>query len=67
MSTTRIYAVKNRATGSVSLVRATSASQGVRRVTRDLFDVAVASQETIVAALQDGAKVVDASEKGEQE
>lgn len=67
MSTTRIYAVTNRSTSSLTLVRATSGSQAVRRVARGLFDVAVASQETIVAALQDGAKVVDASEKGEQE
>lgn len=57
----RIYRVTDtHAKDSVSLVRATSQSQAVNAVVGDRYDVAVASQDDIVQAMQAGVAVVDA-------
>lgn len=53
--TTRIYAVQS---GDVfRLVEAGSKHAALRHVARDLMNVFVADQKTLVAAMQDGVKV----------
>lgn len=61
MAAKRIYEVLNKATGVCSLVRAVSRAQAVGHVSRNAYDVQVATQEALVAAMGDGVKVEDAS------
>ena len=52
---TRIYAVQ--APDSFRLVEAASKNAALRHVARDVIQVEVANQKTLVAAMQDGVKV----------
>lgn len=63
MSTTqqRIYEVKDKETGKVSLVKATTQAQSLRYVARDKFAVEVASAVRVAELMADGAKVKDAT------
>ena len=55
---TRIYAVQ--APDSFRLIEATSRSAAMRHVARDILTVEVATQKTLVAAMQDGVRVEQA-------
>ena len=56
---TRIYAVQ---AGEVfRLVEANSKQAALRHVAKDLINVSVANQKTLVAAMQDGVRVESAS------
>lgn len=63
MSTTqqRIYEVKDKETGKVSLVKATTQAQSLRFAARDKFAVEVASAIRVAELMADGAKVQDAT------
>ena len=56
---TRIYAVQ--ANGLFRLVEANTKNAALRHVAQELFTVTVANQKTLVAAMQDGVKVEQAS------
>jgi hypothetical protein len=57
----RIYAVDNNFDNDIpQLVRATSKAQAIAHVTRNVYSATVASQEIIVACLNDGGEVADA-------
>jgi len=56
---TRIYAVQ--ANGLFRLVEANTKNAALRHVAQELFTVEVANQKTLVAAMQDGVKVEQAS------
>lgn len=59
---TRIYAVQS---GDIfRLVEASSKQVALRHVAKDLIHVEVATQKTLVAAMQDGIKVEQAGAEG---
>lgn len=62
---TRIYAVQ--AGDIFKLVEANTKNSALRHVAEDLISVEVASQRTLVAAMQDGVQIERAGEKPEQE
>ena len=59
MSQTRIYRVKNIATGQTRLIRGITKASVRGFAARDLFDIAVASQDDLVQAITAGTKVED--------
>ena len=54
---TRIYLVRDIATGHQRLIRAGTPAQAVRHAARSQFNVEVASQDDLVAALSAGVSV----------
>lgn len=58
---TRIYAVQRNASGTMRLVRATSQAQALRHVAVDEYDVDVATQDQLVAAVGAGVQVETAT------
>lgn len=62
MTPKRIYEVTHKPSAEPRLVRATNQAQALRHVVRDTHEVAVASQDRLVALVQQGRKVEEASE-----
>ena len=55
--TTRIYSVQSTTGDGFHLVEASTKNAALRHVAEGLFHVEVASQRTLVAAMQDGVKI----------
>lgn len=70
MAKTRIYIVADNDTGGSYLVRATSQAQALSHIAHCQYKTRVATQDDIVAAMQAGAVVKDATQdtqpQGEQ-
>lgn len=62
MAKTRIYTVAHDDTGNAYLVRATSQAQALSHVARCQYSTRVATQDDIVAAMQSGIAVEDATQ-----
>jgi hypothetical protein len=58
---TRIYTVTDKANGQATLVRANSLAAAIRFVAEQGYEARIAGQEDLVAAMQAGAQVQDAS------
>ena len=61
MSLTRIYAVEGR--DSFHLVEASTKYAALRHIAEKHFEVSVATQKTLVGAIQDGVKIEKAGEE----
>ena len=60
MSATRIYVVRYNENEKAYLIRATSASQAIRHVTRKFYDAVIPTQDDLVSLISAGIKVEDA-------
>ena len=55
--TTRIYSVQSTIGNGFHLVEASTKNAALRHIAEGLFQVEVANQKTLVAAMQDGVKI----------
>lgn len=67
MSLTRIYLVRDTATGAQRLIRAGNQAQAVRHAARSQFNVEVAGQDDLVVLIAAGTVVEDAGTTVEDE
>ena len=63
MAQTRIYLVRNKATGSLTLVDSSHPSTALRHVAASAFDVQVASAKEVADLMTAGAKVATIGEE----